>query len=503
MKSIKRNQSKIHERRKRRKAILSKGKMHNNSHLSYGYLDILNSINEIFIFYDNHFNIITVNRHFYNVFGYERQIPPGDFSMERLFDFYFAFEGRKALLDSLFINGRLNNFTCYMRAEDHSVVFVEINASALYDSQGQPMGAVALIRETFDRSLFLQRLKESEYLYRSMFEYANIPIFIWNEKGYFQDANTIGLKLLGYPISDLRDKSIEDISPENAKEILKHIHDEHVYQGETTFYTVKGQPCYMELSAFIIQNPQLTLIYGFGIDITERKELEALREDHFHLLNHDLKSPITAILGYSELLEETVNNPMIDKLNFVQEIHDAANQMLEMVRVIQDINKLENDQLILNYEKVNLFNILEVACRNVNPVAKKRNIEIALFNNGNPHQYDDQYMVEVDQTQFLRVCNNLLTNAVESAYKHSTIRIFLQDKGDEFSLCFKNKGKPLSEEAQSRMFHKFSTYGKKAGSGLGTYGVKLITTAHKGKVNFQAEGENIQFTLVYPKKMPL
>jgi len=78
-------------------------------------------------------------------------------------------------------------------------------------------------------------------------------------------------------------------------------------------------------------------------------------------------------------------------------------------------------------------------------------------------------------------------------------KIYVEETEDAIQLVFENKGKPMSEEVKSRIFHKFNTFGKKQGTGLGTYGVKLITLAHKGKVSFESKDELTRFILTYPK----
>ena len=209
-------------------------------------------------------------------------------------------------------------------------------------------------------------------------------------------------------------------------------------------------------------------------DITERRRLETLREDVIQMLVHDLKSPLSAILGFTELMlaHPLFEAESVPKTDLIQ-IHCSAEQMLEHVSSLLDVSRLEEGKMPLRVRVVDLTRLTREVVASLSSLADER-IELALP--------PGIVSCACDPDLIGRVLSNLISNAL----KYTTLgaRVELKSQPGLVRLTVIDQGQGIPPELQERIFQKFvqAQGSARHSSGLGLAFCKLAVEAHGGSL---------------------
>jgi PAS domain S-box-containing protein len=247
-------------------------------------------------------------------------------------------------------------------------------------------------------------------------------------------------------------------------------------------------------------------------DITEGKELERMREDLTRMIVHDLRSPLTGVMGGLHMLRRTIENPS-SQVEILLDIATSSSQrMLELVNSLLDISRLEAGQMRLEIETKSLLDLIEGARERVAPLA---------LEDGITFQVDlppDLSQVAVDEDLVTRMLVNLLDNAIKFSPQGSVVRVeanevnapLTSEESSEIasrqyvSVSVTDMGTGVPEEYREKIFEKFiqieeqeSRRGR--GSGLGLTFCKLVVEAHGGHIWVESQaGQGSTFTFTLP-----
>jgi signal transduction histidine kinase len=222
---------------------------------------------------------------------------------------------------------------------------------------------------------------------------------------------------------------------------------------------------------------------------------KALQEERLAVLGrlgstiiHDLKSPLSAIKGYANILEEEENDTRYKK--YAKSINNATDFAFEM---IEDILEFGRSKSTLELRPVNISEFLKEVVELSGKGNDTKEIEILI------KAPDDLYF-ELDPFKLKRILLNLLKNAREAIEKKGTIEIGAKKTRDGIKLYVKDTGVGMPGEVQSRIFEPFFTHGKK-GTGLGMTVVKKITDEHDAKIEIDSvEGKGTTFNILFKRK---
>jgi PAS domain S-box-containing protein len=232
-------------------------------------------------------------------------------------------------------------------------------------------------------------------------------------------------------------------------------------------------------------------------DITQRKQLEELRDELMHTIVHDLRNPLTSMLASLDMLEYWREQLQLEKepVQILQIARTSAWRMLGLVNTILDLYKLESGKMQLKREPLVLTPLVEQIFRIESPLAIRR--EVLLLNNI-PF---DLPVLNLDQLLIGRVIQNLIDNALR----------YTPDGGNvEVSACYDpqqrviilsvhDQGPGVPPEAQSRLFQKFVSSSKERGTGLGLAFCRLAVEAHNGRIWAESEpGQGTTFLVSLP-----
>jgi NtrC-family two-component system sensor histidine kinase KinB len=247
-------------------------------------------------------------------------------------------------------------------------------------------------------------------------------------------------------------------------------------------------------------------------DITEEKELEKMREDLTHMIVHDLRSPLTGIIGGLHLLRAAVENPS-SRVEMLLGIATSSSQrMLELVNSLLDISQLEAGQMQLEIKPRSLPDLVDGACERVAPLALEDDITLQV------DLSPDLPQVAVDADLVTRVLINLLDNAIKFSPQGGVVRVTADgvsaiptpEEGSGIisqqyiSVSVTDTGPGIPEEYQEKIFEKFSQIGEQEsrrgrGSGLGLTFCRLVVKAHGGRIWVESQmGQGSTFTFTLP-----
>ena len=219
----------------------------------------------------------------------------------------------------------------------------------------------------------------------------------------------------------------------------------------------------------------------------ELLEMAKIKEDVEHMTRHDLKSPLTTIIGNTELLP--LLGEMNDKqLKHMKMIKNAGIRMISMINRSLDLVKMERGIYKLEAEPVNILEIITSIIEERSDILSKRDLSIKIHtNNGKPNN-EKLICIQGEKLLFYSLFSNLIDNAIEASPNENQITISMNYNQD-LEISIHNKGE-VPAEIRDKFFEKFVSFGKRKGTGLGTYSAKLLTETMGGKIEMQSSAQN-------------
>jgi signal transduction histidine kinase len=221
---------------------------------------------------------------------------------------------------------------------------------------------------------------------------------------------------------------------------------------------------------------------------------ERLREDLTHMIIHDLRSPLAALMGFVELLKISAEPRLDEKEKFyISKAYDGATGLSQLISSVLDVNKLEAGEMNLNRVKTDLCALIETTCDSLKSLAGTRLLILDFPIEPAIAHFDPEIVA--------RIITNLLSNAFKYTTQEGEIRITVQNFQDFLSVEVIDDGPGIDRENHQRIFEKFGQVDgqrKANSSGLGLTFCKLAVESHGGKISVQSEigkGSKFQFTL--------
>jgi len=215
---------------------------------------------------------------------------------------------------------------------------------------------------------------------------------------------------------------------------------------------------------------------------------------------HDLRSPLIAIQGYSEmLLEQMKLDKDSDTGKMLNRIYTSSNFMLHLVNDLLDLSAIESGKVKLNLKDANLNKLIEECIALNTSQAVKKHITIA-------YQPQEMPPVVCDPEKMEQVVNNLITNAIKYSEQNTRIQVSLSHNDKEATIKVKDQGVGISPEEIKALFTPFSKGGSKSTSGekstgLGLAIAKRIILEQKGDISVESEkGKGSSFFVKLPIK---
>ena len=266
--------------------------------------------------------------------------------------------------------------------------------------------------------------------------------------------------------------------------------------GSVTFFCV--------LAAAIAVVLVLTMRRWVAIPLeraNEQLENENERKSSFlAAMSHELRTPLTSIIAYTDIWEKEPHGDPENQRRFVDEIKQSSAQLLEMVNNTIDVARLESDRLELQWDEVDMFDVVCEVAATGSPLAAKRGVALE-------HEVDCRVPIICSDDEALRkILLNLTSNAIKFTDVGGRVKVCVRpDRDPAFvRISVEDTGIGIDREDHARIFEKFSQVKQvehSGGSGIGLFLVKSLTEGLGGSVSVSSElGRGSTFAVRVPVK---
>lgn len=231
--------------------------------------------------------------------------------------------------------------------------------------------------------------------------------------------------------------------------------------------------------------------YDYILTKKNEREAEQKKNDLIVYMAHDLKTPLTSIIGYLTLLkdEKQISKELQEK--YIKIALDKALRVEDLTNQFFDITRYNLQNMPINKQEINLVYLLKQVIDECYPMLEKRNLKCDL-------KSVDKVMYVGDGDKLARAFDNLLKNAINYSYENTTIEIQLEEKEGKISIVFRNKGDKIPQYKLDKLFEKFyrgddARTSSTGGAGLGLAITKQIIELHQGKIYVKNDNEYIEF----------
>jgi two-component system NtrC family sensor kinase len=230
-------------------------------------------------------------------------------------------------------------------------------------------------------------------------------------------------------------------------------------------------------------------------DITRLKELDRIKSEFVTTVSHDLRSPLTAILGYVELIDRA-GELTSEQKDFLRRVRISVEQIAELVTDLLDLGRIEAG-LDTGMEDTPLSVLAHYAVQGLLAQAKEKGVELDI------HIEEELPLVHGDPIRLRQMIGNLLENAIKYTPAGGKVRLETHEEDDQLILRIADTGVGIPARDQPYLFDKFFRASNVprdvSGTGLGLSIVKSIVEQHQGRIWVESQvGEGATFTLVLP-----
>jgi len=221
-------------------------------------------------------------------------------------------------------------------------------------------------------------------------------------------------------------------------------------------------------------------------DITERRHLERLRQDFLNMITHDIRTPLSSVQAFLNLLDSSVYGELNQKGKVkLQATEQSVELVIRLIKDMLDLEKAESGQLRLDLEDTSTAVVISKATDIIKTLADQKQIELRLTGADLP--------LKVDTGRMVQVLVNLLGNAVKFAPERSTVIINSQSLNNRATISVTDQGPGIKADDQKRIFNKFEQVSAadataRGGIGLGLAIAKILVESHDGTLTVQSDG---------------
>lgn len=270
-----------------------------------------------------------------------------------------------------------------------------------------------------------------------------------------------------------------------------------VYESqENTQLIIEKEARYYSVSiAYTVESlnghQSIIIIYS---DITSLRQIEVLKRDFFVNASHELKSPLTSIMGSSELITQGMVKDKDGMIDLIERIHSEAIRMNHLVMDMLLLSELENQSTRKEKKNINIQAVVNDAVNNLSYLIKEQNTTII--------QHIKAKSIRFNADDFYQMIRNIIENAIKYGRKDGHVWIKAEEDSEKILVSIKDDGIGIPKEDQERIFERFYRVDKarsrnSGGTGLGLSIVKHIVLNYQGQIHLESkqnEGTTISIT---------
>lgn len=391
----------------------------------------------------------------------------------------------------------------YVR-KDGSIVEAALSGSIVRDRSGSPIHFIAQIEDVTERKRAAEALAAEQRWLRTVIERSPVGIVLSHDpKGTRITANRRAEELFGEPLSPeggITQYLARFCTPDGVTLDVDDLPTRRALRGETTTgrelllrrHDGSGVPVLVSAGPIFEDRGQLLGAVVVYEDLTRIKDLERLREEWTSMVAHELRQPVTTILGYAALLARRIEAP--DRAR-ADHILASAQRLNRMIGDLLDASSIEARRLAITRRPTDLGALLRSVAERCAAEARGHPVEVEMH--GAPPS------VDVDAGRIEQVLTNLISNAAKYGYPDTEVRVLLERRAREVEIAVENHGPGIDPEDLRRLFARFQR-GSAArtqivGVGLGLYIARGLVEAHGGRLWAESTpGERTIFRFTLP-----
>jgi len=396
---------------------------------------------------------------------------------------------------------------------EKNYIWLTSTSKNYYDDNGNIIGFITSIKDITDKKIAQQKLRESEYQYRNLFENSPNAIVVTDTRGTILDQNNAVDRIFGIPRHIAIGKNFstfnvfDPVQVSLLKTRVKKMLNGEIFEPLSLKVKNKsGEDLWILYQCSLINIGENLIIESITEDITKRKkaeeiiktenkrllELNKMKTDIVSRVSHELKTPLNSIYGGAQILLNTYKDSTCNEaLEFIEMIYKGGKRLKILIENILDISRIESGKLTLKLQEENLVEIIKECAEDLKYLLDERDLDITF-------QHPPTVYITIDRIRIEQVIVNILTNAIKNTPSNGVIEVKLEDNENWINLSIKDNGVGLTIDDMEHLFKQFGKierYGQQLdvdieGSGLGLFISKEIIDLHDGTIWAESEGRN-------------
>ncbi|MDO8551489.1 MAG: PAS domain S-box protein [bacterium] len=462
-------------------------------------------------YFDRNFNFIKVNSAYAKGSGY-----PTEELLGKNHFFFFPHKENQYLFEKARGTGHRIEFKAkpfvFKNHPERGVTYWDWTLTPIKDSNGRTQSLVLSLVDVTDIKRTEEDLRKSQERFERIFAESPIGIVRFDEQGHLVDANKTCFELFG--VSDMSKVKGYDLFSdpylhEESKRLLKQ-GQKITYEAEYDFDKVKELGFFetdkkgrisLDISITPLHEKKTTRIFGYLVqihDITERKELEKRKDEFISMASHELKTPLTSIKAFTQILQRHWANLDDPKsIHLLSRMNVQVNKLTDLINELLDVTKIQAGKLQIKTGLFSLNKLVKEVTEDVQATIQS-NHQIVIKGGA-------LLRARIDRYRLAQALTNLLNNAVKYSPGAQKVIVKISRQENQARVDIQDFGIGIPKHEQEYVFTRFyqinnipdNTRGF-AGLGLGLYITAEIIKNHGGKIwvkSKPSKGSTFSFTL--------
>nr|MBO2493507.1 PAS domain-containing sensor histidine kinase [Clostridia bacterium] len=339
----------------------------------------------------------------------------------------------------------------------------------------------------------MHTLKEKHEEFNAITENMSEGLILLNEKADILSVNKSAIRIFGgHDSSNYLHRNILTLSRNltlraAVKKALEGDHCEEILEMGDRHYQLTTNPVWV--------NGRVKGAVVLILDITEKRAAEQIRREFSANVSHELKTPLTSILGYAEIIK----NGMVkieDIPGFAERIYNEANHLIALIDDIIRLSRLDEDNIDIPRKRVNLLELSKRVCARLEPQAREKNVIVSVSGQ-NGFVFGVEEILE-------QMIYNLCDNAIKYNKENGRVDVNISQSAKEVVLTVSDTGIGIPKEHQNRVFERFyrvdkSRSNRTSGTGLGLSIVKHVAMHHNARIELESQpGHGTTIRIIFP-----
>ncbi|EKD43282.1 MAG: Sensor protein [uncultured bacterium] len=467
-----------------------------DSTLTY-FASVLSSTNEAILGIDLTDKIISWNNGAEIMYGYSKKDILGkNISAVIPLD---AYNKNKIAINNTVVGKSVDHFETIHKKKDGELINVLITLSTIKDDVGTVIGVSIVTRDITSKKKAEENLKKQMVeleKFKLAADASSDAIVITDKDGHIMYVNASAQKMSGFGSQEIGNNYIGNLWGGHMEKAFYQKmwntikYEKKPFVGELKNRRKTGEE-YVVMARFyplLDKRGEVIFFVGVETDMTKLKEMDRLKSEFVSIASHQLRTPLTGIKWFSELLLNGKAGALSEEQkDFVKQIFDSNDRMIKLVDDLLDVSHIdESGKFKIILVSGDFSKIIKEVVDQQKIQAKIKNIKIALS-----AECLKKMILKVDEQKIEQAMQNILSNAIKYSPNGSTISVNCKKNDGQYVCSFKDKGIGIPQYQQHRMFEKFFradnviTVG--SGTGLGLYIARHIVEGHGGKMWFESK----------------